>query len=753
MPHKAPSKSFSLRTKVLLLLASLFIIFIGISSIKAFDKFAKIKAAKLIEFQSASNWIESEQQRHISQARLVAFMAMNQLRKGLDENICRDGFIGAPGLDSEMGQFAIADLDGKVSCNSIPWLTSSNVANQNFFKKSLELVDFGYIGHAERSDSNKYVAIMARAMRDNSHVQKVILVAMDFSWVKEEINALNLPNEAHFLLLDNTNRVIASSKNLSDWIGKNVLDTPVHERLKAAKEMATVGSILGGARDSLIVEHLFNTGSGEIRILIDIPTDVLLRPAYKSFITELLISIVVFGLIVILVYFWSEKYLLRKIGFIEQAAGKLAAGDLTHRINQGAGLGVGAGDELNHLAESFDQMAYALQVKESAIKEAHEELYRVNRALRVLSAGNRSLLFATSESELLATICRDIVEKGDYLAAWVGFSGSVHDKYMRMAASHINLDHEAAQGFWDDLGNGVDPVISSVREDKVLLVNDTGHESVHPHLSEHANKVGYRSIIILPLHFEGKPFGALVLGAKAENEFSGIQVEYLKETASDTSFGIEMLRTKGENSRLALLGSHHEVMMRRSLEDALRAIAMTIEMRDPYTAGHQRRVADLAKAIATGLGLSDDETHGIYLAAVVHDIGKINVPAEILVKPGKLNDLEFALVKQHVVSSYEILKNVRFPWPIADTVHQHHERLDGTGYPLGLKDGEILFGARIMAVADVVEAMSSHRPYRAGLGIDVALQEIEKGRSTIYDAAVVDACVKLFREERFTLES
>jgi len=194
-------------------------------------------------------------------------------------------------------------------------------------------------------------------------------------------------------------------------------------------------------------------------------------------------------------------------------------------------------------------------------------------------------------------------------------------------------------------------------------------------------------------------------------------------------------------------------MLRESLEDALRAIALTIEMRDPYTSGHQRRVADLAKILAQELGLTDDEVHGIYLAAIVHNIGKIQVPAEILVKPGRLNDIEYSLVKSHVTSSYEILKDIKFPWPIADMVHQHHERMDGSGYPLKLKDGEILFGARILAVADVVEAMSSHRPYRPSLGIEVALKEIERGRGTAYDEVVVDACLKLFSEERFKFEN
>ncbi len=160
-------------------------------------------------------------------------------------------------------------------------------------------------------------------------------------------------------------------------------------------------------------------------------------------------------------------------------------------------------------------------------------------------------------------------------------------------------------------------------------------------------------------------------------------------------------------------------------------------------------MGELAVAIARELSLAEEMVHGLRLAASIHDLGKIHVPAEILAKPGRLTDIEFMLIKTHPQAGYDILKNVEFPWPIADIVRQHHEKLDGTGYPQGLKDGEILFESRIMTVADVVEAMASHRPYRPALGIEAALKEIERGRGSAYDAAVVDACLKLFRDGRF----
>jgi putative two-component system response regulator len=192
-------------------------------------------------------------------------------------------------------------------------------------------------------------------------------------------------------------------------------------------------------------------------------------------------------------------------------------------------------------------------------------------------------------------------------------------------------------------------------------------------------------------------------------------------------------------------------IQRRALGATIEALAATAEARDPYTAGHQRRVANLSRAIATEMGLPKDDIEAIHMAGAIHDIGKIRVPSEILNRPGKITSLEMQLIRMHPEVGYEILKGIDFPWPVAEIELQHHERLDGSGYPQGLKDGEILIQARVIAVADVVEAMTSHRPYRPALGIDVALAEIEKNRGILYDAEAVDACLRLFREKGFQL--
>jgi PAS domain S-box-containing protein len=197
---------------------------------------------------------------------------------------------------------------------------------------------------------------------------------------------------------------------------------------------------------------------------------------------------------------------------------------------------------------------------------------------------------------------------------------------------------------------------------------------------------------------------------------------------------------------------HSLSQLEKTVEGAIAAMATVIEMRDPYTAGHQQRVARIAAAIAREMALPEDLAKGVEITGKIHDIGKIYVPMEILSKPGILSPIERQIIQTHARGSYDILKSIDFPWPVAQTALQHHERLDGSGYPQGLKENEIMLEAKILMVADVVEAMASHRPYRASRGIEAALEEISRNRCILYDSNVVDACLCLFREKGFSFE-
>ena len=191
--------------------------------------------------------------------------------------------------------------------------------------------------------------------------------------------------------------------------------------------------------------------------------------------------------------------------------------------------------------------------------------------------------------------------------------------------------------------------------------------------------------------------------------------------------------------------------LRRAVNTTIQVMVSSVETRDPYTAGHQLRTADLARTIATEMGLPQEKIDGIRMAGSIHDIGKLSIPTEILVKPTKLSEIEFSLIKEHARNGYEILKDVESSWPLAEMVYQHHERMDGSGYPRRLKGNDILMEARILAVADVVEAMASHRPYRPAIGINAALDEITRNRGVLYDPEVVDACLKIFNEKSYQM--
>jgi PAS domain S-box-containing protein len=245
------------------------------------------------------------------------------------------------------------------------------------------------------------------------------------------------------------------------------------------------------------------------------------------------------------------------------------------------------------------------------------------------------------------------------------------------------------------------------------------------------------------------------------------EVEFYKKDGSKFWVVLNARTVKDEQGKILYLEGlieditvrkHAEEQLHKTLNRLKKAVGTTItvlgtasETRDPYTAGHQKRVADLARTIATEMGLSYDKIEGIRMAGSIHDIGKLSIPAEILSKPTKLTNIEFSLIKGHPQIGYEMLKNVESPWPLAEIVYQHHERMNGSGYPRNLKGDDIIIEARIMAVADVVEAMASHRPYRPGLGIEAALEEIEKNKGILYDDVVADACLKLFREKGYKL--
>ncbi len=380
------------------------------------------------------------------------------------------------------------------------------------------------------------------------------------------------------------------------------------------------------------------------------------------------------------------------------------------------------------------------------LKTAEQEIIKTNRALKTLSAGNLALVQATNEDELLQTVTRVIVEQGDYAQAVVDYAEDDPEKSItpRAWSGYEGDPYWAEQLSWADTEQGQLPVSRAIRSGKTQVSHDIASDPAFEPWRERVAALGYVSNIALPMSDGKRIFGALSIYSTVVLDFDDEEIRLLEELGNNLAYGIAALRVRTAHEQDADI-------LRQSLEQSIQTIAAIVEARDPYTAGHQRRVAELATAIAREMALTEDQVNAIYFAAIIHDLGKIHIPAEILSKPSKLNDIEFMLVKTHPQAGYDILKNVIFPWPIADIVLQHHERLDGSGYPQGLKGGDILLEARIITIADVIEAMSSHRPYRPGLGIESALKEIECHRGEWYDPKAVDACLKLFREDGYTL--
>lgn len=252
----------------------------------------------------------------------------------------------------------------------------------------------------------------------------------------------------------------------------------------------------------------------------------------------------------------------------------------------------------------------------------------------------------------------------------------------------------------------------------------------------------FESSLIIPILYDSIRMGNLNLYSDKKDAFGQHESRLLEKLAGDIAYGFYILGLKKERDNA--LESHHDALLK-----TIEAFVRTMKKKDPYTAGHQQRVTELAVAIGEKMGLDKNRIEGLRLGAMIHDIGKINVPGEILNRPGKITRHEFEIIKPHSQLGYEIIQGLSFPWPIEKMILQHHERIDGTGYPKGLKEEEIITEAKIIAVADVVEAISSHRPYRVALGIQAALAEIKSRRGSSFDSRVVDICVELFEKKEF----
>jgi PAS domain S-box-containing protein len=386
-----------------------------------------------------------------------------------------------------------------------------------------------------------------------------------------------------------------------------------------------------------------------------------------------------------------------------------------------------------------------LQRSEANLRGTVAKLATAIRTLKALSACNEALVRAENEQWLLQRICDISVEQGGYMMSWVGFAERDEAHTVRPVA-HAGSEQgylEAIKITWNDAPTAHGPAGTTINTGRPMVINDIESDPRFVPWKSEALSRGYGSVAAFPLTLsDGETIGAILFYRGEQAEFQDEELDLLSEFSVDLSYGIETLRTRvARNEASGQLVRSNE-RLKGLLREVTVALGRVVEARDPYTSGHEERVSRLASQIAIEMGLSREEAEGVEIAGLVHDIGKLSVPAEILTKPSSLSPIELRLVREHSMSGYDILKGISFAWPVADIVLQHHERIDGSGYPSGIRGADMLPLARILAVADVVEAMASHRPYRPALGLDAAIAEISS-HPELYDPEAAAACVRL----------
>jgi PAS domain S-box-containing protein len=365
-------------------------------------------------------------------------------------------------------------------------------------------------------------------------------------------------------------------------------------------------------------------------------------------------------------------------------------------------------------------------------------------ALAAIHQATMAAMQAESDRDLMTAFCDGIIAEGAYGAAFVGLANDDADRTITiLAARGTSRGYlEETPLAWADAPLGAGPTGRAIRLATTQIVNRVRGDKVFEPWADRLRHFEVEAMLSVPLIESGRAFGALTIYAKEADSFSDVERRLFEDLSRQLVLGIRMRREHHEYSLQVIENIRKEAQVRRALEQTVGAVSTTIEQRDPYTAGHSRAVAELSERIATRLGISREQIHGIYLAGLVHDVGKIRIPAEILSKPGKLSAIEYQLLQTHAETGYEILRGVDFPWPIPETTFQHHERLDGSGYPRGLRADEIILEARILAVADIVDSMSTHRPYRAALPREVVVAELQHQRGRMLDADAVDSALQ-----------
>jgi HD-GYP domain-containing protein (c-di-GMP phosphodiesterase class II) len=369
-----------------------------------------------------------------------------------------------------------------------------------------------------------------------------------------------------------------------------------------------------------------------------------------------------------------------------------------------------------------------MQVKKETINELKKKLVTKKKTdilKKTTNKINRMFLHIDDEDSLYKKSCEIILSIQDYNLIQINIGNNTNGTHCILATKSIDI--------FKFLKNDNAKVLN---EGKINIIKVNKMEKVSNNIFEEFN-----SILEIPAKYRRKNLGFIKIYSYLKNAFKKEDTRYLKEIINDISMALSTLRFEQKLKEKYL-------QLKNILYGFMDALIALSDKRDPYTGGHQKRVALISSKIARELNLSEDRIEGLYVTSLLHDLGKICVPLSLLSKPGKLSEHEYGVIQGHSMEAFDILKNIEFPWPVAQIILQHHEREDGSGYPNRFKSGQILLEAKILAVADVLEAMSTHRPYRTAPGLKKAIKEIEHNKEKLYDKKVVKVCLKLYNEKR-----
>lgn len=425
---------------------------------------------------------------------------------------------------------------------------------------------------------------------------------------------------------------------------------------------------------------------------------------------------------------------------LERQIASASSIELRHRIVQSSGAVRFVHNQSNVYRDGEGNPRQLLGTVQDITAEVESQhmAARAGHALGALTSGSLAILRSNTAEEALEAAVWSAVASGGYPLAWIGMlddaqdgEASDSDRALRIVAVAGPASEYADNLMvtWDDTSYGAGPGGIAIRERRSVVIDDTATDPRFAPWRQRAMHYGLGSVMSTPIIVGGRMHGVLLVYAAESRAFDAAAVSILEEFAEEIAI------------------AHEHLASRARLDDALdgtvRVLAAAVETRDPYTAGHQAKVAELSEAIAVDMGMSPYDVRGLRLAALIHDVGKVAVPLDLLTRPGDLRETELALIREHARIGEELMSTVDLPWPIATIIGQHHERMDGTGYPRGLSGDELLLPSRIIMVADCLEAMGRDRPYRFGKGMESARDYVLSERGRGFDAEVVDSCMRV----------